>query len=152
MTAIAKNKSEPRGREWWLCALLKVVVGWPLPEAALWTGPEAGVGARLLEFGSNRALRRGKDRCKFRCKDAYLWQHLFHCSPSPAPTKAVSKAMLSWMTEMPCARSAGVVWSNGAGTAAGRGEGGVTSTFYCSLLSRLSSFKRADVALALSLL
>lgn len=148
MTAIAKNRSEPRGREWWLCALLKVVVGWPLPEAALWTEPEAGVGARLLEFGSNRALC----RCKFRCKDAYLWQHLSPCPPSPAPTKAVSKTMLSWMTEMPCAHSAGVVWSNGAGTAAGRGEGGVTSTFYCSLLSRLSSFERADVALALSLL
>lgn len=87
MTAIKKNKSEQREREWWLFAILKVVVGWPLPEADLWTGPGAGVGARLLEFGSNRPLSRGKDRCKFRCKDAYLWQHLFPCPSSPPPPK-----------------------------------------------------------------
>lgn len=118
MTAIKKNKSEQRRREWWLFAILKLVVGWLLPEADLWTGPEASVGARLLEFGSNWALSRGKDRCKFRCKDAYLWQHPFSLTSSP--TKAVSKEMLFWMTEMPCA---GLVWSNGAGTGDGRGEG-----------------------------
>lgn len=83
----------------------------------------------------------------------HIFGSIFFPAPPPSsPTKAVSKAMLSWMIEMLCAHSTGVVGSNGAGTGAGRGEGAVTTTFYCSLLSKLSSFERADVALALNLL
>lgn len=108
--------------------------------------------SEIAGIGKQSGSQQRKDRCKCRCTDAYFGQHLSpHPSPPPRP-KGVSKAMLSWMTEMVRAHRRGMVGNNGAGTAAGRAEGDVTSTFSCSLLFRLSSLERADVALALNLL
>lgn len=149
MTAIKKNKSEQRERKRWLCNFesggrMASPRSWPLDRT--W----GRCGSETAGIWKQPASQQRKGQVQVQVQRCLSLAASF--SLSPAPTKAVSKAMLSWRTEMPRAHRTGrggKSWCWGCGW---ERRGGVTTAFSCSSPFKLSSFERADVSLALNLL
>lgn len=143
--ATKKSKAEQRDREQWQFCNLKVAMwGWPPQKTTQDRGGSGPAG-----IWEHRALGRGKGRCKFRCRDAYLAVCLLFPLPSP---KQWPMAHSPWITEGPYVDGTVEAWNKGLGFGLGRGEWSETATHFISADSSQLLWNSWHVFLVLNLL